>query len=139
LQNIIKNNLWKVSRRRARYRDPSRPRLQKTGLETGTKSRDSITVMHVLPLAKHSTLNLKRFRQIDNVQYNSHTAPCTVSGADPRRAIETPKTYKSNFFHHDFVQFGKQHSRYKAILLSIVLSQQFYEVYFISLTVAKLL
>jgi len=27
-----------------------------------------------------------------------------------------PKTYESNFFHHDFVQFGKQHSRSKAIL-----------------------
>jgi len=59
LQNFIKNNLCKVSRRRARDRDrnpsslrqdprPSRPRLQKTGLETcletESKSRDSITV-----------------------------------------------------------------------------------------------
>ena len=60
LQNFIKNNLCKVSRRRARDRDrnpsrprhdlrPSRPRprLQKTGLETRleteTKSQDSIT------------------------------------------------------------------------------------------------
>jgi len=49
LQNFIKNNLCKVSRRRARDRDrnPPRPRLQKTGietrLETETKSRDSIT------------------------------------------------------------------------------------------------
>ena len=34
-----------------------------------------------------------------------------------------PKTYESNFFHHDFVQFGEQHSRYKAILTSIVLPQ----------------
>jgi len=37
------------------------------------------------------------------------------SGADPGGgaigAIFPPKTYKSNFFHHDFVQFGKQHSR----------------------------
>ena len=48
-----------------------------------------------------------------------------------------PKTYENNFFHHDFVQFGKQHSRYKSILTSIVLSQQYCEVYFISLTVAK--
>jgi len=32
------------------------------------------------------------------------------------------KTYESNCFHQDFVQFGKQH--YKAILPSIVLSQQ---------------
>jgi len=45
-----------------------------------------------------------------------------------------PKTYESNSIHHDFVQFGKQHSRYKAILPSIVLSQKCCEVYFISLT-----
>ena len=48
-----------------------------------------------------------------------------------------PKTYESNFSHHDFVQFGKQHSRYKASLPSIVLSQQCCEVYFISLTVVN--
>jgi len=40
-----------------------------------------------------------------------------------------PKTYESNFIHHDFVQFGKQHSQYKAILPSIVFSQQGCEVY----------
>ena len=28
--------------------------------------------------------------------------------------IASPKTYESNFIHHDFVKFGKQHSRYKA-------------------------
>jgi len=33
----------------------------------------------VLSYAKHAlALNLKRFRQIDNEQYNSHTDPCTV-------------------------------------------------------------
>jgi len=52
-------------------------------------------------------------------------------------AIAFPRTYESNFIHHDFVQFGKQHSRYKAILSSIVLSQQCCEVYFISLTVVN--
>jgi len=41
----------------------------------------------------------------------------SIQGGDP------PKTYESNFIHHVFVQFGKQHSRYKAILPSI-LSQQ---------------
>jgi len=59
LQNFIKNNLCKVSRRRVRDRDrnpsrprrdlrPSRPRsrFQKTGLETENKSRDSITGLH---------------------------------------------------------------------------------------------
>jgi len=39
-------------------------------------------------------------------------------------AIAPPKTYESNFIHHDFVQFRKQHSRLKAISSSIVLSQQ---------------
>jgi len=47
------------------------------------------------------------------------------------------KTYESNFIHHDFAQFGKQHSRYKAILPSIVLSQQCCEVYFISFAVVN--
>jgi len=57
LQNFIRNDLCNVSRRRAQVRDrnpsrlrrdvrPSRPRLQKTGLETRleteTKSQDSI-------------------------------------------------------------------------------------------------
>jgi len=34
-------------------------------------------------------------------------------GSSPLRAIgaiASPKTYRSNFFHHDFEQFGKQHS-----------------------------
>ena len=49
-----------------------------------------------------------------------------------------PKTYESNFIHHDFVQFRKRHSRYKAYSSSIVLSQQCCEVCFISLyTVVK--
>ena len=50
-------------------------------------------------------------------------------------AIGPPKTYESNFFHHDFEQFRKQHSQYKAVLPSIVLSQKCCEVYFISLMV----
>jgi len=50
-------------------------------------------------------------------------------------AIAPPKTYESNFIHNDFVQFRKKHSRYKAILPSIVLSQQCCEVYFTSLAV----
>jgi len=44
-----------------------------------------------------------------------------------------PKSSESNFFHYHFEQFGKQHSRYKSILLSIVLSQQCCEVDYISL------
>jgi len=34
-----------------------------------------------------------------------------------------PKTIESDYIHHDFVQLGKQYSRYKAILSSIVLSR----------------
>jgi len=34
-----------------------------------------------------------------------------------------PKTCESNFVHHDFIQFGKQHLRYKAIFPSVVSSQ----------------
>ena len=36
-----------------------------------------------------------------------------------------PHTDENNFIHHDFAQNGKQYSRYKVILPSIVLSQQF--------------
>jgi len=38
-------------------------------------------------------------------------------GPDPGGAI-LPKTYESNFFHHNCIQFGKQHLPYKAILSS---------------------
>jgi len=47
------------------------------------------------------------------------------------------KSSESIFTHYDFLQFRKQHVRYKTISSSIVLSQQFCEVFFISLTVAK--
>ena len=50
-------------------------------------------------------------------------------------AIAPPKTYESNFILHDFVQFGKQNSQFKAILPSIVLPQHWCDVHFISLTV----
>jgi len=52
-------------------------------------------------------------------------------------AIAPPENYESNFIHHDFVQFRKQHSRFKASLLSIVLSQQCCEIYFICLRVVN--
>jgi len=66
---------------------------------------------------------------------------CCHQGRDQGADIgqSSPTTYESNFIHHDFVQFGKQHSWYKAILLSSILSQQCCEAYFIFLTVAKLL
>jgi len=46
--------------------------------------------------------------------------------------------HASNLVDHYFIQFGKQHSRYKAILPSVVLSQQCCEVYFISPTAVNL-
>jgi len=46
-------------------------------------------------------------------------------------AIAPPETYESNFIPNVFLQFRKQHSRNKAILLSIVSSQQCRESYFI--------
>ena len=61
------------------------------------------------------------------------------SGVDPggRLGRSPPKTYESNCFHHNFVQFGKQHSRFKAILSSIVLPQHCCEIHFISFTVVN--
>jgi len=62
------------------------------------------------------------------------------AGADPGGGDcddRPPKTYECNFFHHDFVQFGKQHSRHEYIVPSIVLSKQCCEVYFISLTLVN--
>ena len=60
-------------------------------------------------------------------------------GVDPERGDRPPQNLRKYLFHNEFVQSGKQHSRYKGILPSIVLSQQCCEVYFISLTVVKLL
>jgi len=43
-----------------------------------------------------------------------------MPGADPEGGaigeIAPRKTYESNFMHHNFVQFGKNHSRYEASL-----------------------
>jgi len=50
-------------------------------------------------------------------------------------AIFPPKNYGSNFIHHDFVQFRKQHTRCKTILPSTVLLQQNCEVHVISSTI----
>jgi len=50
-------------------------------------------------------------------------------------AIAPPKTCESNFIYHDFVRLGKQHSQFKVILPSIILSQLCCDVYFIFLTV----
>ena len=58
-------------------------------------------------------------------------------GSRGRLGRSPPKTYETNSIHQDFVKFGKQHSRYEAILPSIVLSQQCCEVFFISLIVVN--
>jgi len=55
-----------------------------------------------------------------------------LAGLDPRGRSSPLKAYESNLFHHDFAQCGKQHSRCKVILPSIILSQQCCEVYFVS-------
>jgi len=60
-----------------------------------------------------------------------------IQGGRESGTIAPPKTYESNFFHHNFVQFGKKRSRYKAMLTSIVLSKQCCEGYFMSLTVVN--
>jgi len=63
----------------------------------------------------------------------SVTCAAAIEGRGGSRGAIAPfKTYESNFFHYDFVQFGKQYSRYEASLPSTVLSQQCCEVYFIS-------
>jgi len=49
------------------------------------------------------------------LQYSTDTSERSQIRTWGRQTIATPKTYKSNFIHHDFVQFGKQHSRYTAI------------------------
>jgi len=54
-----------------------------------------------------------------------------------QRGNRPHKIYESNFIHHDLLQLGKQHSRYKTIVSPIVLSQECCEVYFILLTVQK--
>jgi len=46
---------------------------------------------------------------------------CSGGSRRAIRAIAPPKTYESNFIHHDFLQFKKQHSQNKAILSFIVL------------------
>jgi len=52
-------------------------------------------------------------------------------------AIAPLKPTKVAFFHHDFLQFGKQYPQYKVILQSIVLPQQCCEVYFVCLTIVN--
>ena len=47
-----------------------------------------------------------------------HINSYTTAGSDSGGVIGEiayPKTKKSNLFHHNFLQFEKQHSRYKAI------------------------
>ena len=72
-----------------------------------------------------------------HVFHRGHSEHRVDAGADTRGQLWRSPPYESNFIHHDFVQLRKQHLQYKAILLSIVLSQQCCEVYLISLIVVK--
>ena len=49
-----------------------------------------------------------------------NTAKCCSMGGS-RRGRSSSQTYESNVFHHDFVQFGKQHSRYVHCFVTTVL------------------
>jgi len=49
-----------------------------------------------------------------------HLRPGAHSGGSIG-AVVPHTTYESSFIRHNFIQFGKQHSRYKAILPYIVL------------------
>jgi len=51
---------------------------------------------------------------------NSQLLHNQVKGGFRGGAITPPKTYGSNFIHHDLIQFRKKHSRYRAILPFIV-------------------
>ena len=70
------------------------------------------------------------------LRYSFYPWLCFGAGADPGGAIAPLKPTKITI-HHDFLQFGKQHSRHKAVLSSILLSQHCCKVYFIPLTAAK--
>ena len=86
------------------------------------------------------TLTLKiAFRTPENLVLNPRgpKSPCWQGWIQGEiEAIAPSDTYESNFIHHSFVQFGKEHSRYKAISSSIVLSQLCCEAYFIYLSLS---
>ena len=65
-------------------------------------------------LLRHSP-NLRLRFILENASFRALYICATTPGADPAEGDRPPKTYESNFFHHDFEQFGKHHSQYKAI------------------------
>jgi len=72
-------------------------------------------------LAKNVHLNCPGKKRISGVDLTIITV---TTGANARGGGDRPfKTYESNFIHHDFVQFGRQHSQYKANLASSVISR----------------
>jgi len=79
-------------------------------------------------------------QNLHNIQSSSSAQNNIIKGVDPegRLGQSTPKAYESNFIHHNFVQLGKQHWRFKAIFPSIVSSQQCCEVNFVFLTMVNL-
>ena len=83
-------------------------------MKLGTFSTISLYAFETLTFSHSSALdwNLVRVHTIKQLPR---------AEADPGR-ISPPKIYESNYTRHNFVQFEKEHSRYKAILSSIVLS-----------------
>jgi len=91
----------------------------------------------VLHLRKYERCFSLLCKHVVNILRNCHVViPCR--GGSRMGAIAPQKPMKVTLFTM-VLQIGKQHSRYKAILSSTVLSQQCCEVYFIPLTVAKTL
>jgi len=79
--------------------------------------------------------NFKSGEHVETLKIRSIWTGTDSDGGD--WGDRSPNAYEINIIHHNSVQFGKQRSRCKAILSSIVLSQQCCEVCFISPTVAK--
>jgi len=102
------------------------------------KLHKSIYLFRVKPLWSHCG-HLKSFSDLYKQTQALLLSPVVfVSGLQWGRGGSRPrKTCESNFIHHDFVHFGKQHSRWKSILSSIVLPHQCCVACFIPLTVAK--
>jgi len=90
---------------------------------------------HIKSISTWRLSNHQRTNNFLNIRYVVVTTRADPGGVFG--AIAPHKTYKSNFIHHNFAKFTKQHLRYKAILTSIVMSQQCCEVYFICLTIVN--
>jgi len=73
----------------------------------GTCLSDPFTITSMVRIPGEPWVHIYSLSTLMSFQYS-----WAQSGADLEGAIAPPKTYESNIIHHDFVQFGKQHSRY---------------------------